>query len=808
MTDYNKLWTYSCDTPNYQRLNKPSAWVRVENAPKKMFLSYPFFQWMPVEGEKQPKRYGSFVIDIDTKEDACGAALSIIQYFLEVYSLEKAAWRIFLSGKKGIHLELSDSELGTQSGHVYLTAGYKSLAKEVSEALDVTLDMSMYCGSTGKPYRQPNIMRSRGTCKRQVTWDQLQEMVGLKNLDSYCSNPGGLWIPDFFSNEGLALKMEGYLTEAEKHEEELANAPEMAPEELQALRGSMPPCIQFLRNAVTPGAKGSTFNECAMQITAYGTTCGMPEANFLKIFEGFIQGYPSSSLTTPEKRRRNCVDRYRVMQRGKHKFSCGGIRSLGFAFWDFDCSECSWPGKTESKAKVDPLDLLESVEGGSGAEVLEPENEAEEENFSLEIPDSLLNPGGLISLGMKGMSAPGLPKIKQFDYATVLSVLARAITGKMQVHNFHPIFYFVKTGRTSIGKSESSKAMVRVINRVFKKEGVHDFFGPNKIASGPSLLRSFTKRPNVLSIFDEAKFLFKRYGAEDQGQAGLIEELLSLHAETGEPLYKAYASAKDTIEVEKAFFSFLGSTTTDAAYSSLQPEDFKSGFVQRIDFWHYDGLAPYRDSSQDSQNHLEQFALGLKQLVDLRPTVNMDDPTNTIASVQMTPEAEERRAEWSIQVIKDGNAVKDDPGEIGVLGRRYEFSLKYALLFKVSRNIGKYPFEEFQRDGGMAAFGPLELEDLEKGIELSNILARWKLDKLRSLMTYGEIDEKCKLFREAWVVANRAKKNPTFGFMKNRKPALRGWDDNDIQRVVRTLESRGEVEVIKGRRGTEKYFLK
>jgi hypothetical protein len=76
-----------------------------------------------------------------------------------------------------------------------------------------------------------------------------------------------------------------------------------------------------------------------MQLTAYAISAGKSEAEFLVGCKPFIEGYPSSSLDTIEKRYGNCRDRYRNMAANGYSHSCGGILALGVN--GFKCKTCS-----------------------------------------------------------------------------------------------------------------------------------------------------------------------------------------------------------------------------------------------------------------------------------------------------------------------------------------------------------------------------------------------------------------------------------------------------------------------------------
>ena len=122
MTDSSAdLWTYACDDVRMVRKGRPDVWVYLSQVNGQMYSSYPLFAFPPEsKGDEEPVRYGDFALDIDTLDLACPAAVKIIEYFELVYGVDPEQWRCYLSGKKGVHLELPASILGAEDGHVYL----------------------------------------------------------------------------------------------------------------------------------------------------------------------------------------------------------------------------------------------------------------------------------------------------------------------------------------------------------------------------------------------------------------------------------------------------------------------------------------------------------------------------------------------------------------------------------------------------------------------------------------------------------------------------------------------------------------
>lgn len=336
----NSKFTYACDNVQYKRKDVPDAWVTVGEAPLKMYRSYPVFEFVPgTKGDEEPLRFGDMVLDIDTGSTACKDAIKIISYMEEVYGVAPEQFRVWLSGKKGLHIELPAGVMGVKDGHKLLTIGFKRLCKDIEGELNVKLDLSMLNTGTGKPYRQPGIMRDTGTCKRQIEYSDLYEIITEEEYKAACLEPGPVWEPEDQSlNKLLADKLAAYLDEAVKNDLALRNRPSLSDDEIDRLAINKPPCIKMLANLVDNKGKGRTFNDIALQLTAYAVTAGASEADFIDGCGVFIAGYPSSSLNTLAKREQNCRARYRTMAANNNGHSCGGILALGFS--GFDCSVC------------------------------------------------------------------------------------------------------------------------------------------------------------------------------------------------------------------------------------------------------------------------------------------------------------------------------------------------------------------------------------------------------------------------------------------------------------------------------------
>lgn len=755
------LWTYACDDVRFSRKDKPEAWVQLSQVNGKMYGSYPCFSFPPdSKGEEEPVRYGDFALDIDTLELACPAAVQILEYFELVYGVAPEQFRCYLSGKKGVHLELPASILGTEEGHVYLPLAYKRLAKEIEGELNVKLDTSLYCMGTGRPFRRPNIMRDTGTCKRQIDYSDLYEIETDEEYRSACSEPGPTWAPaDTSLNASLSTKMAAFLAEAEKHQEALQNTRPLSDDERDRLALTIPPCVSALANLTSNNGTSATFNDVAIQLTAYAITTGKTEQEFLDGCHVFIANYPSTSLNTHQKRLDNCRARYRTMAANGYQHSCGGIKALRLG--GFDCKKC----------EAMPNGPIPTVE-------VMTRDEINSENTSLVIPEEISNPGGLISLGMKGLPMVGAPDIPQFTLATVFTVIARAIAGKLTFEGVWPNVYNIKVGSTSLGKTSTDKAMRRSIEATVGSE----FYGPTGFASGPALMRTLSATPKTMLALDECTHLFKRYTQHaDPLSDGIRDALLEIYSGSGMPIRKVYADASKSIAVDFPCVSLTGNATP-VILDAIREEDFLTGFMQRVDLWNYDGQAVQRRTIDQENKDIAAFAQGLTKVFCSRPPVdgNMVDTSKVPHDLKAEPDCTEALLAWSAKVVSDCNEVADE-GAKGIISRTYDLAIKYAMIHMA----GTRPIESL--------YEPMRLENLQYGIAVAKMLSNWKLYTLVLRISHGDFHQDCETFKSAIAAAMKTGKRTTFKVLANRRPRLKNWRRKDSEEVIAVLVKRGEV---------------
>lgn len=170
-------------------------WKLISNTPedKKKALEdgYDAFSIMSVSHDSDdkekpvPLRKGPLVLDFD-KRDEPETAIKCARYFIWklIYkcNLDPDCLQFWLSGKKGCHIAIPASILGSEEGHQYLHEIYKFLVFFLQKLCfggysgNKVIDMQMYCGGKGRLLREENILRKdNGKYKVPVTSKEFLE---------------------------------------------------------------------------------------------------------------------------------------------------------------------------------------------------------------------------------------------------------------------------------------------------------------------------------------------------------------------------------------------------------------------------------------------------------------------------------------------------------------------------------------------------------------------------------------------------------------------------------------------------------
>ncbi len=447
-----------------------------------------------------------------------------------------------------------------------------------------------------------------------------------------------------------------------------------------------------------------------------------------------------------------------------HAFTSGSLYGIKADEYDAEDLESRWlsfGGKSSSESvKIGTLKkIVKELRPKAKIKVGGVKLSIKKESRTLTIPESVLDCGGLIGLGMEALSQKGLPNIPQYNLPVVLTAIANATGACLMFGGKTANLYNIKVGSTSTGKSTSDENLQRELKAEW-------FYGATSFASGAALLRSVNENRRCLVVVDEASSIFKTHGKDDQHAASKRDALLELYTKTGGKIQKAYSDSKQNITIENPVVSVLGNATP-TIFDTITQDDFETGLLQRFDFWMYEGDAPFRE---------ETFAVKNKPLMKFCRAIEKIHKIEKMVALRIDAEGSKLLKNYSTQIVIRGNNATEDSMK-GIISRCYDSAKKYAIIHYASRTKpGKYK-------------GQLMKVDIEFGIAIAEMLADWKLKHLYECVSNGEFaDKQDYLLDGIRRIVNRGQK-ATYAMLRNRNRKIKNWKEKEFEDVIDVLIS-------------------
>lgn len=428
-------------------------------------------------------------------------------------------------------------------------------------------------------------------------------------------------------------------------------------------------------------------------------------------------------------------------------------------------------------------------------EVLTKEDIGTDDDISLKIaPEFFDESTGLINVGMKAASDLTGISIAQFSLPVVISMIATAVASKIHCQNSYPSTFFIKVGNTQTGKSTTNKALKMFLTPYFRfmADGAvkNHFFGATDFSSGPGLLRHVMKHPRQMIILDEVTYMFTGGNGAVKGMNSISTDkaaaLLELATIAGDRIEKPYSNQQDWIIIENACLNMIGNATK-GIFSNLTLDDFESGLIQRFDFWMYDGEALKRDDTFESSRIMaEKFANGLTDLFHCpKPEGEFDILSDSSIDTGVDRKVQAVLKDYSDSVIDGINECQAGDGIKGIIAKKYDSALRFALIHSAASRYSS-PVD---------IFSPLEVKNIEYGIGMAEMLAKWKIETLTESVHAGESDMQAKWILAGALACVRNGLKPTYKTICNRSRRLKNLKIKEFDELAGILEYRDEIVI-------------
>ena len=192
-----------------------------------------------------------------------------------------------------------------------------------------TLDLRVYSAKRGRMWRTPNVKRSNGKFKVQVTADEFMTATA-EDYVAICSAPrAALPVTPPTTNAKLSLL---YALAKERVEVGVKRrrSKKVNHEQMTRFSGQFPDSVKLLLTGegVRPGVG---WNQIALQLASFGLALGKTEDQVVEEARGLIETHQGDSgrYGTPRKREAELRNQYRYQDGNPgYEFSLGGVKSL------------------------------------------------------------------------------------------------------------------------------------------------------------------------------------------------------------------------------------------------------------------------------------------------------------------------------------------------------------------------------------------------------------------------------------------------------------------------------------------------
>lgn len=302
-----------------------------------------------LNGSNVPERYfAPLYIDLDDSDDVYNTLREgalLLRMIESDYDYPLESLRIFLTGGRGLSIEIPAATFGAEEGDLNLPYIYKSIVEKWPFS---TIDMSVYSMGKGQLWRLPNLERPNGRYKVPIEAGELLytactdlwDMTRNPRLDFEFIDPDEYPVCEALQKEYQFEKKEFY-NRREKSGKVIVNGADLK----KIPKETFPPCIRAKLDIKGLKNNGNlNFNQSALLLSSYYTNTGLPVDRLIGDAEEFCQNNFNNSRHYPdlEGKKKHLEDMYGyVSKNDSYSFSCGPPRALARdGVIQFECANC------------------------------------------------------------------------------------------------------------------------------------------------------------------------------------------------------------------------------------------------------------------------------------------------------------------------------------------------------------------------------------------------------------------------------------------------------------------------------------
>lgn len=338
----------------YWKSEGKSKWIRIAaqsskiNQAVKSGARYATIAQFTLDEDKNANCYfAPLYLDFDSAkiEDAFADVKKLFNILENEYQYPTDAARVYLTGGRGLHVELPTSTFGATDGDPNLPYIYKSIVERWN--LD-TLDLKVYNQRKGRMWRLPNLKRTNGKFKVPITTDEFQKMK-TKELLALTNKPRPTFQftdPKEFSPCSLLKQEYEQQRDLFYTQRSLYNTNPVDNKVLmQHFFEELPKCIKSILNVKNLNSNVAiNFNGIATLLATYYSRSGLKESALLEDSELFCNSnfLNSKHYDNFIRKQDHLKTQFQYVSNNKdYSFSCGLTKDLlNKKIIKFNCNNC------------------------------------------------------------------------------------------------------------------------------------------------------------------------------------------------------------------------------------------------------------------------------------------------------------------------------------------------------------------------------------------------------------------------------------------------------------------------------------
>lgn len=213
-----------------------------------------------------------------------------------------------------------------------------------------------------------------------------------------------------------------------------------------------------------------------------------------------------------------------------------------------------------------------------------------------------LVPPGLVGDIAQYIYASAVRPVREVALAAALGLVAGVAGRSYNVSGTGLNQYLLLVAGTGTGKEDGPKGIERILSAIRPSvPAIDDFVGPGAFASGQGLIRTLDQQPSIFSMLGEIGMTLQTL-SDPRAPAStqlLKRALLDLYSKSGwNNVLRSTAYSdmeKNTKTVYAPSLSFVGDTTPETFYGTLNGSDIEDGLLPRMTVVEYKGKRPNRN---------------------------------------------------------------------------------------------------------------------------------------------------------------------------------------------------------------------